>query len=105
MVIIARLSFSTESSKEMGNRFMETPPLPAYITRKGPYFNSELGLGIQAMSIFECDPSKMANAIEYVHNYYARFIGIPGFTYTVGTWFEVKEAFALGMVLPIHGAG
>ena len=104
MVIIGRISFPTESSKEMGNHFMEKPPLPSYITKRGPYFSSELGVGIQAFSIFECDPSKMANAIEYVHNYYANFIGIPGFTYNVGTWFEVKEAFALGMVLPIHGA-
>jgi len=95
MVIIGRISFATESSNEMGKRFMEIPPLPTYLTRKGPYFSSELGGGIVAMSIFECDPSKMAEAIEFVGNYYARFIGIPGFTYTVGTWFEVKEAFKM----------
>ena len=23
------------------------------------------------------------------------FIGVPGYTYTVGTWFEVKEAFKM----------
>jgi hypothetical protein len=95
MVIIGMISFPTESSKEMGKRFMEIPPLPTYITRKGPYFSSELGVGIKAMSIFECDPSKMAEAIEYVGNYYAHFIGVPGFTYTIGTWFEVKEAFKM----------
>lgn len=95
MVIIGKISFPTESSKEMGKRFMEIPPLPTYLTRKGPYFSSELGVGIKAMSIFECDPSKMAEAIEYVGNYYARFIGVPGFTYAVDTCFEVKEAFKM----------
>jgi hypothetical protein len=95
MVIIGMISFPTESSKEMGMRFMEIPPLPTYLTRKGPYFSSELGAGVRAKSIFECDPSKMAEALEYVGNYYARFFGVPGFTYTIGTWFEVKEALSM----------
>ena len=95
MVIIGMISFPTESSKEMGKRFMEIPPLPTYITRKGPFFSSELGAGIKAMSIFECDPSKVAEALEYVGNYYARFIGVPGFTYTIDIWFEIKEAFKM----------
>jgi hypothetical protein len=95
MVTIVIVSFPTESSKEMGKRFKDIPTLPPYITRKGPYVGSELGVGIKLISIWEYDPSKMAEAVEYIGNYYAHFFGVPGFTYTAGPWFEVKEAFKM----------
>ena len=95
MVTIGMVSFPAESSKEVGKCFNGLPTLPPYITRKGPYIGSELGVGIRAISIFEYDPSKMAEAVEFIGNYYAHFIGVPGYTYTIGTWFEVKEAFKM----------
>ena len=95
MVTITRISFPTESSKEMGKRFMDIPPLPTYITRKGPYIHGELGVGIQLISLWEYDPSKMAEATIFLGNYYAHFFGVPGYTYNIGTWYEVQEAFKM----------
>ena len=92
MVIIGTISFPTESSKEMGKRFME---IPAFINKRGPYFNSELGVGIKCISIFEFEPSNMAEAIAFVHDYYATYIGIPGYSYTIDTWLEAFEALKL----------
>ncbi len=86
------ISFPTESSKEMGRCFMEIPP---YISKKGPYFSSELGVGIKTISIFEFDPAKLAEATEFINDYYARYIGVPGYTYTVGTWLDASEALKL----------
>jgi hypothetical protein len=95
MVTIGMTSYPTESAKEMGNRFKDLPTLPPYITRKGPYLGSDLGVGINSLSIFEYDPSKMAETYEFLGNYYAHFIGVPGFTYTIRPWFEVMEAFKM----------
>jgi hypothetical protein len=95
MVTIGMISFPTDSSKEMGKRFMEISPLPTYITKKGPYFSGELATGIKAISIFEYDPSKMAEATQYISNYYAGYIGVPGYSYTVGTWQEAMEALKM----------
>ena len=92
MVIIGIITFPTESSKEMGKRFME---VPAYINKRGPYFSAELGVGIKCVSIFEFEPSKMAEALKFVHDYYAIYIGIPGYTYTVNVWLEAIEALKL----------
>jgi hypothetical protein len=92
MIIIGMISFPTESSAEMGRRFME---LPRYINKKGPYFNSELGVGIKAISLFEFDSSKLAEATEFINNYYARYFGVPGYTYSVSTWLETPEALHL----------
>jgi hypothetical protein len=95
MVTIGIVSFPTESSKEMGKLFKDIPPMPKYITRKGPYVGSEVGVGIKLISIWEYDPSKMAEVVEFIGNYYAHFIGVPGFTYTFNPFFEVKEAFKM----------
>jgi hypothetical protein len=95
MVIIGMISYPTENTKEVGKRFKDIPKLPTYLTRKGPYVSSELGVGIKTISIFECDPSKIAEASEFIGNYYAHFIGIPGFTYSIGTWFEIQEALKM----------
>ena len=95
MVIIGMLSYPTENTKEVGKRFTEVPMLPSYLTRKGPFVSSELGTGIKTISIFEFHPSKMAEATEFIGNYYANFIGIPGFTYSIGTWFEIQEALKM----------
>jgi hypothetical protein len=37
----------------------------------------------------------MAEAIEFVNDYYAIYIGIPGYSYTIGTWLEAFEALKL----------
>ncbi len=43
MVIIGIAAFPLKSSKEVGKRGGELPPLPAYVTLKGPYVRSEIG--------------------------------------------------------------
>jgi hypothetical protein len=95
MVTIAMLSFPAESAKEIGKRFQGIPALPQYITRKGPYVGSELGVGIKVISLWEYDPSKMAEATEFLGNYYAHFFGVPGFTYTIDIFNEIKEALKM----------
>jgi len=95
MVTIGMVAFPTESAKEMGKCFMTLPAFPPFLTRKGPYFGSTLGMGIKTISIFEYDASKKAEADEFLGNYYATFIGVPGYTYSLETWFEVSEAFKM----------
>ena len=53
------------------------------MTRKGPYVNSTLSDGIVTMSLIEIDTSKLPEAMIFLGNYYATFIGSPGFKYEV----------------------
>jgi hypothetical protein len=90
--------YPTESAKEMAKRFMEQPPLPAYITMKGPYFSSEAGTGLKAIAIYEYDQSKFSEVNEVLGARYTKYYGVPGFTFSVQTWLEAKEALkAIGM--------
>jgi hypothetical protein len=98
MVIIATMLYPTESTKEIVKRFMEQPPLPAYITMKGPYLTGEVGAGIKSLIVYEYDQSKFSEAMEFLGARYAKYIGVPGYTYSIQTWVEVKEALrAVGM--------
>ena len=92
MVIIGFLSYPPESAKEFAKRFIEQPPLPAYINMKGPYTSSEVGAGIKAIAIYEFDQSKVSEAMGFVAARYTKYYGVPGFTFSVNTWLEAKEA-------------
>ena len=98
MVVIGMLSYPPESSKEMAKRFLEQPPLPPYITMKGPYFLSELGEGIKSIVIYEFDQSKFSEVNQFIVTRYTKYYGVPGFTYSIHTWLEAKEALkTIGM--------
>jgi phage portal protein BeeE len=98
MVFIGIMSYPPESTKEQAKRWMELPPLPAYITMKGPYVSSEVGAGIKTITIYEYDQSKFTEAMEALGARYAKYFGVPGLTYSLHPWLEVKEALkAVGM--------
>ena len=98
MVIIGFLSYPPESSKEMAKRFLEQPPLPTYLTMKGPYFSSELGEGIKSIVIYEFDQSKFSEVNQFIITRFTKYYGVPGFTYSIHPWLEAKEALkAIGM--------
>ena len=95
MVIISIVSYPAEQSKEVAKRFGELPPVPSYMTIKGPYFSGEVGAGVKAMILYEYDQTKTKEAMEYVGTRLAKYFGVPGFTYSVNIWLEVKEGLKM----------
>jgi hypothetical protein len=95
MVIIAASSYPLESAKEVGKRLLEMPPVPSFMTLKGPFLDSEVGTGVKSINLFEFDRTKTAEAMDYVLARMANYIGVPGFTYSVRVWLEAKEGLAM----------
>ena len=96
MVIIASVAYPPESVNEIAARFVEMPPLPDYITLRGPYISSLKGEGVQTISLYEFeDQSKLAEALAFVGSRMVTYYGVPGFTYSVFPWLEVQEALKL----------
>jgi len=95
MVIIGTLTYPPEGAKEIGKRFKDQASLPDYIKMKGPYISSVTGEGIHALVLYECDRSKLPDAMEKIANRYVAYFGVPGFTYSVNVWFEVGEALKM----------
>lgn len=77
---------------EVAKRFLEAPQPPSYLQRRGPYISSNLSEGVSVISIYELENHKLADGMEFISSYLARFFGIPGFKYEVKVHLEVQEA-------------
>ena len=92
MVIIGNISFPQESANDVGKRFLELPPVPDFMTLKGPYIKGKKKNGIQALEIYELDKSKIAEGIEFVTNRCVKYFGISGYVYEIDVYLEATEA-------------
>ena len=95
MVIIASISFPPESGTDLGKRFIEQPPLPDYMTSKGPYLKSRKENNVQAFEIFELDKSRLAEGYEFLSNRFITYSGVPGYKYEINVYMEAAEALKL----------
>ncbi|UCE56564.1 MAG: hypothetical protein JSV31_14290 [Desulfobacterales bacterium] len=95
MVIITENMFPPGSAKDIGKTFLELPPLPEYITMKGPYIHSDTKRGIRSILIYECDNSKLADALQVVGDRVTNYFDVPGYTYSVNAWYEAQEALKM----------
>jgi hypothetical protein len=92
MVIISIVSYLPENFKESYKRFKDLPSPPSFVTMKGPYMKSEAGLGLTGYVLYEFDQSKMREAYEFVATRMGKFVGVPGYTYSIDVLFEPKDA-------------
>jgi hypothetical protein len=92
MLIMSTVSYLPESFKDAYRRFKDLPSPPSFVTMKGPYSKSEIGSGLKLFVLYEFDQSKMQEAYEFVANRMGKFVGVPGFTYSIDVLFEPKDA-------------
>ncbi|MDH4264691.1 MAG: hypothetical protein OEW45_03545 [Deltaproteobacteria bacterium] len=79
MVIKCTLSFSLESIKYYAGQFSDLPPLPEYITKKGPYVNNKEGAAHQMIILYKFDRSKSGEAWTNILKQIDFLRGVPGF--------------------------
>lgn len=94
MVLVGTAWYPMFRAQEIGKLFMKSAPLPDYITRRGPYAcgTSE---GYRLVTIFECDGSRLAEAVLKLHGYYATFKEISEFRYSVDVCLEAPEGLKI----------
>jgi hypothetical protein len=95
MVIIGFFTFPPSSSKAFGECFLKVPAEPDYIKRKDSFIGSKTGEGIRAITIFDFEPSKFAEAHEYLRNRFALYFDVPGLTYSIDVWNQPEEALKM----------
>ena len=95
MIIIVLNEFPPESGKEVGKCFTKLPPLPAYLTKSGPYLRAFEGDGMKAITLYACDNSHLSDALLAVNNRQASYSDVPGFTYSCDVWLEAPEALKM----------
>ena len=95
MIIISDSLYPLESSDEIVKRISEMPPLPDFISLKGPYARFISKSRIKSISIYEFGDLEFPKAFEYIANRISSFSGVNGFTYNIRIWYEEQELFNL----------
>ena len=95
MVIIIQMAFPPESANQIAKRFIEAPPLPDYMVRRGPYVSSDLTEGIRSLNIYEMDNKKLTEGLVFLSDMMTIYFGVPGFKYKIRQYLETEEALKL----------
>lgn len=94
MILLGMMSYPPESAREIGKRFKESFAVPAYMTLRGPYVYPEGGV-IKVIALYEFDQSRLKEAEDDVLGRFEKYSGVQGFTSSVQTCLEIKEALKL----------
>jgi hypothetical protein len=81
MVIKCTISIPFKSIGDYAKQITALPPLPEYITKRGPYINDASDASNEIITIYEFDKSKFAEAYENISKHINAFRGVPGFTF------------------------
>jgi hypothetical protein len=91
MIIKCIFSMPSKSIRDYSRQALELAPLPAYITIRGPYINDSVGAGNQAITLYEFDESRFAEAWKSIFGQLDAFHGVPGFTFAAEVLSKEKE--------------
>ena len=83
MVIKCALSVPEESIESYARQLSELPPLPGYITKKGPYINNREGAVHQIITLYHFNKSRLTEAQEIISKHLGFWRDLPGFTLSV----------------------
>ena len=82
MTIKFTFNIPLENAKNYAGQIAEFPPLPEFITLKGPFINGAKGAGSQIITLYEFEKTKFAEALQNISKHVDAFHGIPGFTFS-----------------------
>ena len=82
MVIKCIFSIPLKSIRDYASQIAEQPPLPEYITKRGPYIDDAAGASNQTVTIYEFDESRFPEGWKRIFEQLDVFHGVPGFTFS-----------------------
>ena len=82
MIIKCTFSIPLKSIRDYAIQIAEQPPLPEYITKRGPYIDDVVGASNQTITLYEFDESKFPEGWKSIFEQLDVFHGVPGFTFS-----------------------
>jgi len=82
MVVKCTLSVSLKNIGAYAGKLSTLPPLPGYITRRGPFIHDDVEGEDRIVTIYEFDKSRLEDAWEIISNQLDAFHDIPGFAFS-----------------------
>ena len=98
MVIRFTVSIPSRRIKEFTGQIAKSPPLPEYITKRGPYINGTGGADNKIITTYEFDKSRLAEAWKSILKQLEVLQGVPGLSLSAQIWEEGTEVKNCGLV-------
>jgi len=95
MIMFGKILLTPESGLAVAETYGTIPPVPEFMSIKGPYVRSSIDGGISTLSIYEFDDERADEAVEYLQKRYATFDKIEGAKSYVEEWLGVGVALQL----------
>lgn len=95
MIIVSNVTYPPESTREIAKRYLTAPPLPDFITKKGPYISASKRTGMHSLTYYELDNSRMAEGLQAIGDSLAIYFGVPGYQYEIKPYFELEEGLSI----------
>ena len=80
MIMTCTLSVSLKNILAYAGKLSGLPPLPGYITRRGPFIHDGVEGNDRIITIYEFDRSRLEDAWEIISDQLNAFHDVPGFT-------------------------
>lgn len=91
MILMSNVTYPPESTKDIANRYLKAPVLPDFINKKGPYISADRTEGMNSITYYELDNSRLAEGLQAVAESLAIYFGVPGYKYDLKPYFELEE--------------
>ncbi|MDT8377525.1 MAG: hypothetical protein RQ739_01445 [Desulfotignum sp.] len=95
MIIVSNVTYPPESTREIAKRYLTAPPLPEFITKKGPYISASRRTGMHSLTYYELDNSRLAEGLQAIGDSLAIYFGVPGYQYEIKPYFELEEGLSI----------
>lgn len=95
MIVVSNVTYPPESTKEIARRYLTAPPLPDFITKKGPYISASKRTGMHSLTYYELDNSRLAEGLQAIGDSLAIYFGVPGYQYEIKPYFELEEGLSI----------
>jgi len=95
MIIVSNVTYPPESTREIAKRYLTAPPLPDFITKKGPYISASRRTGMHSLTYYELDNTRLAQGLQAIGESLAIYFGVPGYQYEIKPYFELEEGLSI----------
>ncbi len=95
MIVVSNVTYPPESTREIARRYLTAPPLPDFITKKGPYISASRRTGMHSLTYYELDNSRLAEGLQAIGDSLAIYFGVPGYQYEIKPYFELEEGLSI----------
>ena len=92
MIIQVDFQYPMDKWQEVAEIFNNLPPVPDFMTMRGPYSAAAVGIGVKGFNTYEFDIDRMKDGLEVVSKRYRPYAAVVGYTFEMKPYYNVEEA-------------